>query len=313
MTIGIAATGPWAGAGVLAGLRAVEAVGRGAIGGFVSLAVLSADQDLLRAETQNGGAGALFDGPPPTSILKAPFAALISSGPDRPPPLSQFVAAAPGVGLVTGHRFPHIAAEGGQALNAQVLGAMQRGASAQGAIDAIIAAHPGHDAGFIALSAGGALGIGNMPAVLRLANQGAGVSEDPVLGARVATLYNAILPEALAAVVANAVALDEMRQHTAEVVTITLAAGTALDVGPAAEIHVDSALAATRVFHPAATVSQTETAFGLGDGVRVLQQGRVIGTLGLEPFLIVHNGTIASLDGKARAQLPVLIKRSPSP
>lgn len=55
MTIGIAASGAWAGAGVLAGLRSVEMVGRGAIGGFVSLAVVTLDRRLVRAETQRGG------------------------------------------------------------------------------------------------------------------------------------------------------------------------------------------------------------------------------------------------------------------
>ena len=55
MTIGIAASGPSAGAGIMVGLRAIEAIGRGAIGGFVSLAVLTLDGRLVRAETQKDG------------------------------------------------------------------------------------------------------------------------------------------------------------------------------------------------------------------------------------------------------------------
>ena len=41
MTIGIVAIGPAAGAGIIAGLRGIEKIGRGAIGGFVSLAAVS--------------------------------------------------------------------------------------------------------------------------------------------------------------------------------------------------------------------------------------------------------------------------------
>ena len=308
MTIGIAATGPWSGAGILAGLRAVEAVGRGAIGGFVSLAVLTEDQNLLRAETQNGGTRALFTGPPPEDILRAPYAALISSGPDRPSPLSQFIAAAPGVGIVTGHRFPHVVTDQGNALNALVLGAMQRGLAAQDAVDEVIADHSQYDAGFIALSTKGDLGLGNMPSVLRLLDQGAAITACPDIGASVATLHNAIHPSKAIAVVANEIVLDEIRQREAEVGTITVTAGTRLSFGDEAEIHVDDNFKTTRVAHPNAQAVPVETSFGLGDRVRVLQLGRPIGWLAREPFMVVRNGAIVSLEGKPEVHLPVLME-----
>ncbi|MGR3513855.1 MAG: DUF6963 family protein [Paracoccaceae bacterium] len=307
MTIGIAASGPWAGAGILAGLRAVEAVGRGAIGGFVSLAVLTVDGRLVRAETQRDGTKGLFTNAPPQEVLTAPLAALISSGPDRPTPLSQFVAAAPGVGIVTGHRFPHVVTEDGNALNALVLAAMESGSAPQAAIDEVVAAHPEFDAGFVALSADGALGLGNMPAVRRLMNRGALVQQGADTRIGVATLHNAIHPNKAIAPLSNEVALDEMQRRVTKVQTISLLAGTNLKPGDDAEIHVGREFKIERVTHPIAPTTTSETSFGVGDRVRVFQFGEPIGWLGSEPFMIVRNGVIESLDGEREIHVPVLL------
>jgi len=307
MTIGIAASGPYAGAGILAGLRAVEAVGRGAIGGFASLAVLTADGRLVRAETQRDGTKGLFTNGPPEEVLTAPLAALISSGPDRPTPLSQFVAAAPGVGIVTGHRFPHVVTEDGNALNALVLAAMESGSAPQAAIDELVAAHPGYDAGFVAVSADGALGLGNMPAVHRLMNRGALVQQSADTRIGVATLHNAIHPNNAIAPLANEVVLDEIQRRMTKVQTVSLVAGTNLRSGESAEIHVGRDFKIERVTHPFAPTASSETSFGLGDCVRVLQFGEPIGWLGQEPFMIVRNGVIESLDGEREIPVPVLL------
>lgn len=310
MTIGIAATGPWAGAGILAGLRAVEAVGRGAIGGFVSLAVLTADQKLLRAETQNGGTSTLFDVSPPEDVLQAPFAALISSGPDRPAPLSQFIAAEPGVGLVTGHRFPQALTDEGLALNDLILKKMRKGAVAQDAIETLIAAYPDFDAGFIALSANGDLGLGNMATALRLSHQGAATNFCTETGAKVAALHNAIHPSKAIACVATEVALDNIRQRMTDVRTITVVAGMKLSFGDTPEIHIDDNFQTTKVTHPNIQTLGLESSFGIGDRVKVLQLGKQIGWLGHEPFMVVRNGEIITMDGKAEIQLPVFLGRN---
>ncbi len=305
MTIGIAATGPWAGAGVLAGLRAVEAVGRGAIKGFVSLAVLTESQELLRAETQDGGTKGLFADQPPERILSAPYAALISSGPNRPTPLSQFVAAAPGVGLVTGHRFPHMVAKDGNPLNANVLASMGSGLSAQTAIDDVIAANPELDAGFVALSTKGEIGWGNMPSVLRRFDHGAATRNCEETGAVVTALHNAIYPHRAIALVASEVALDEMRLRDTTIRTITVSSGVELSLGERPEIHVDKASHATRILHPQAQVLAKETSVGMGDRVKVVQVGEILGWLGHEPFMVIRNGSIFTLDGQTEVELPV--------
>lgn len=308
MTIGIAATGPWAGAGILAGLRAVEAVGRGSIGGFVSLAVLTQDQKLLRAETQTGGTKGLFAHDPPEQILRAPLAALISSGPDRPTPLSQFVAAAPEVGLVTGHRFPQ-ALDGDQhPLNAKILEAMRSGTPPQQAIDDLIAVEPGFDAGFIALSRSGALGLGNMPSVLRRADLGSGIRSCEEIGASVATLHNAIQPNKAIALLSGEAALDAMRMLGTTQRTIKVAAGLYLSQAERPEIHVDDDYQAIRILHPDTQGLEGDSAFGMGDRVRVIKGGAPLGWLGHEPFMVVKDGRIVTLDGKVALHLPVLVR-----
>lgn len=298
MTIGIAASGRWAGAGILSGLRAVEEVGRGAIGGFVSLAVLTEEQKLLRAETQDGGVQSLFDGPPSDDILQARWAGLISSGPNRPAPLSQFVAALPRVGIVTGHRFPQAQTNDGQALNNLVLSIMQAGSPPQDAVDDVIARHPDFDAGFLALSVHGEIGLGNMPAVASLKDQGSLMTRCTETGNRVATLHNAIRPHRAIALLANEVALDEMRFRATRLETITISAGVAIVVGDTPEIVIDNNHKALRVIHPEASDAAEKTAFGVGDNVRITKLGKMFGWLDQEPFMVVSQGVIVTLDGE---------------
>lgn len=308
MTIGIAASGPWAGAGILAGLRAVEAVGRGAIGGFVSLAALTSDGRLLRAETQRNGTEGLFPEAPPEEFLTAPLVGLISSGPDRPMPLSQFIAAAPGVGIVTGHRFPQALKSEGQPLNASILEAMGAGSTPQQAIDDLITSAPGFDAGFVALSADGTFGIGNMPSVSRRADQGFAIRQCETTSNQVASLHNAIQPFRAIGVLAVEAALDAMKAHRTVRHSITLGAGLRLEAGSAPEIHINPTGQASRLTHPQASNLQEEMSFGLGDRVRVIRQGKFFGWLGHEPFMVVKNGVVTTLDGKPTLDVPVLVQ-----
>ncbi len=73
MTIGIAAYGPNAGQAIIDALRAAEAVGHGAISGFVSMVVIGEDGELHRIETQRGGTQGLLEGAgcPPSSRTRA--------------------------------------------------------------------------------------------------------------------------------------------------------------------------------------------------------------------------------------------------
>ena len=96
----------------------------------------------------------------PASWRDARVAAVISSGPDRPEPLTQF-RPAPTAWAVTGHRLPNQPGADGRPLNRMALDLMAEGAPPQQAIDAVLAAHPEWDAGLIALHAQDGLGLGS--------------------------------------------------------------------------------------------------------------------------------------------------------
>ncbi|MEZ5589210.1 MAG: hypothetical protein R3F53_00225 [Gammaproteobacteria bacterium] len=218
MTMGIAAAGPHAGLAIFQALRAAEKIGWGSIGGFASFAVITEDNRLLRYQTQRGGSSTLFiDGDrtgaePPSEVLKAPLAALMSSGPDRPEPLSQFVPGAATAGLVTGHRLPNTPGRNGKILNLDVLHHLQQGKSPQQAIDSVLADNPQADAGLIALNRQGQIYARNSERVQQRPDLGWARREHPnCKGAVVEILHNAIYPNAsLAHVVAGGIALETM-------------------------------------------------------------------------------------------------------
>lgn len=166
MTVALAACGPYAVAGLLHGLAALETLGAGAIGGFAVLAAMTPDGQVVYAETQTQGSQALDIDPDWLAFQRA---ALISSGPHRPEPLRQFLPAADGVGLVTGHRLPNRPFQNSR-LNLQVLDYLQQGLSPQAAITRVLSQAPEADAGLMAIDAQGRLAWANSARVRRRAD-----------------------------------------------------------------------------------------------------------------------------------------------
>ncbi|MEE4119244.1 MAG: hypothetical protein V2I65_09535 [Paracoccaceae bacterium] len=240
MTIGIGIAGAGAGRAALAALAAVEKVGRGMIGGFVSLAALDSEGRLHRAETQRGGAAALFPGGMPEAIAHAPVVALMSSGPDRTPPLAQFTSAAEGVGCLSGHRLPNMPGRpGGEPVNALALARLIDGAPAQAALDAVLAEHPDADAGLIAVTHGGEVAAANSRLAAARTDASAMVTEGE--GLKIAILHNAIFPVAGLAALAAGAAIDAVAPADAADFEITLSAGLPLSTAPPATIEIDGA------------------------------------------------------------------------
>ncbi len=169
MTIGTASFGPRSGTAVFNAVLAAELLGRGAIGGFAVFAILDTDGKVHHRWTQDGGVGTL-DIPP--SWHDAGIAACISSGPNRPEPLIQFLPGADGCGLVTGHRLPHAPNAGDAPINQAVLARLNAGEAPQAAIDAEFAQSPEIDAGLIAITADGRLGWANSARVQRRSDLG---------------------------------------------------------------------------------------------------------------------------------------------
>ncbi|MFV0474352.1 MAG: DUF6963 family protein [Pikeienuella sp.] len=186
MTMAIAAFGPGADRAVSDGVLAAELLGRGAIGGFAVLSVLDADRAHFQTACQDGGVAALAR-PAAEGVI---CAAIISSGPNRPEPLSQFLAGRSGLGLVTGHRLPNRIGAEGRAVNASALERMARGASPAAAVAAELEANPELDFGLIAVDPGGGIGFGDSKRVARRADLGRAARIEPDRG--YALLFNSI-------------------------------------------------------------------------------------------------------------------------
>ncbi|SDJ24621.1 DUF6963 family protein [Aliiruegeria lutimaris] len=208
MTIGIAVQRAGTARAAIAGLGAVEAVGRGAIGGFVSLAALSPDGQLLKLDTQRGGAKAILASAGWGALETARHAVLMSSGPDRPEPLSQFTPADPAAGLMTGHRLPNMPRPDGLPPNMVALAAMAKGATPTRAIDAALSAYPDLDAGLIVMNLNGEIALSNSLSVDARDDIGSALVSDPSTGLAIGVLHNSIFPHSAMAQLAVSAIID---------------------------------------------------------------------------------------------------------
>ncbi|WP_119462617.1 DUF6963 family protein [Rhodospirillaceae bacterium SYSU D60014] len=309
MTIGIAATGPDAGLAIFRALQATEQVAAGSIRGFAAIAVLTRDGKLLRAETQRGGSTTLFTAgemtgvEPPTEVAAAPIAGLISSGPDRVCPLSEFIAAKPGVGIVTGHRLPNGRTTDGPPYNEASLNAMARGATPEQAVRHVLAAHPSGDVGLIAVAASGGIFAADTERVARRPDVAAARRKGPG-NASVAVLLNAIRPAASVAALAADIALDTMGAAPQVEGRLTVAAGTPVVAGPRDMVEVDDNLAALRIItSDAALATGRHVCAIVYLGAEVRQDGRLLGRTLVEPNSLVENGRLVSVNSQALIEI----------
>lgn len=300
MTVGIAAHGAAAGRAVLAGLTAVEAVGRGEIGGFGVFRAIAADGSMIAAETQRGGAAALRAALERNGLAAlaeaAPVAALISSGPDRPEPLSQFLAAGP-AGLVTGHRLPNTVGADGVPLNLAALRLLAEGAAPQAAVDAATGSNPEIDAGLIAVTPGAVAAAETLRVARRTDRGGARlVIRGGVAG--VAVLHNAIEPfEGLAALAAGA-ARAILEAALPPLPTFRIAAGLRLEPGTGDGVWLDPDGTVLRVVsgNPGLANYRGWTSSAVYLGTPVHQHGRAAGVTVGEARCRLDRGLVVEVD-----------------
>ncbi len=304
MTIGIAAHGPAAGRAILFSLRAVERLATGAIGGFVSVAAIGRDRRIHRADIQNGGATALLaEGRVPRAVLEASSAVLMSSGPNRPEPLSQFTPAAVGVGLVTGHRFPNNRGGDGLSLGEKVLAAMGGGAAPREAVEGVARDNPDADAGLVALSVDGAVFAADTAFIGRFGDRGGTMREATDGRARVAILHNGIEPsESLAPLLAELI-VKAMAPVPTVAGTLELRAGTPVVVGEEAGLVLSDRgeIAVVRLLDDGGLGGPWSC--GIGYRAAVWRAGGPIGFCLDEPFLVTEDGRVASVNGQSHGAI----------
>ncbi|MFK7860057.1 MAG: hypothetical protein AB8B64_14615 [Granulosicoccus sp.] len=309
MTIGIAACGAHAGRAVINALEMVEKIGLGAIGGFVS-AVAVDGEEMQRAETQRGGTSQLTFAGARSSFECAPLAALISSGPDRPEPLSDFIVAQCGVGIVTGHRMPNYDGQDGTPLNIAVLDQMAKGACPQVAIESVLGDNPNADAGLIALNTEGKGFAANTSTVNTRPDIGDAFAERN--GACVLVLHNAIRPSGALAELVAEVALDTLAPITRICGSIKLRAGCPVRQGGQACLVATETGEVIEIVVADPVVAGC-AAINLGYQPAVVIKGKASGVLLYEPFLLANDKQLLSADGLDFMELPFgcqLLERS---
>lgn len=298
MTIGIAAYGANAGKAILDAVAAAEAVGTGAIGGFVS-AVCLADGAVVRGETQAGGIAAIRFATARTAFETATMAALISSGPHRPEPLSAFALAEPGVGVVTGHRLPNTPGADGKPMNQSVLERMASGTPTRHAVREVIESNPSADCGLAAIDAAGNGFAMQTPAALRPDSHLVCQTRN---GATVCVAHNAILPhESLAALVVE-IALDRMVPGLRASAEVTLARGCPVRTGTPAGLAIDGERHVREITLPDVP-QRGKTVLNLGYRPRVISADRADEVLFYEPFVVAQDGMVLSIDGAETMQI----------
>jgi hypothetical protein len=303
--MGIGAYGPNAGLAVLRALSAVEKVSRGAIGGFAAYAVITQDGVVIRQHTQRGGTQTLFmddsgaTTDPPPHVAEAPFAAIISSGPDRPEPLSQFVAAETGVGLVTGHRFPNEPGENGIPLNREILSQMKSGLTAQQAAEAVMDANPEADAGVIAIDSQGRIFSRNSDRVTRRFDIGSEQAKDPASGAGVEVIYNSIHPLSAVGSLVVEIAMEMMVPTYRSDGWITIKKDTPVELGEIDTVIVDKEMVAGKIITTDAHILKgRHSCAAIYLNAAVMQGKQELGHILMEPYTVVDNGKIVSLNGQ---------------
>ncbi len=297
MTIGIAVHAPGAARAALAGLEAVEAVGRGAIGGFVSLSVITPDGALHNLGVQRGGARAMLAEPLLATLAAAHLGVLMSSGPDRPEPLSQFTPAATDAGLMTGHRLPNMPGPDGTPPNLVALQALREGLSAEEAIARALGDAPELDAGLIAMTLGGDIALANSASVAARDDIGEALLVEP--GLSVAVMHNSILPhEALADLAVSAIR-DTLWPRDAWTGSGTAIGLTVRDGSAERALLIDPETATPLAFEAAGPEWRRAEWEGcpVRRGDPVIAGGRVVGKVIQEAYCILRNGTVTSARG----------------
>ncbi|MEB3213692.1 MAG: hypothetical protein VKL39_20255 [Leptolyngbyaceae bacterium] len=310
MTIAIGAYGEKAGTAIFRALQAAEAVGEGAIRGFVMFAIITPDGSLKRYETQRGGTRTLFtDGEttgvePPEDVRRAIAAALISSGPDRPQPLSQFLAADAAAGLVTAHRVPQGPSVNNIPLNIEVLKALQAGQSAQAATESVLSQNPQADVGFITIDTRGNLHVQNAPRVQKRSDVGGAYREDASTGAKLAVVHNAIEPHGSLAPLVADIGFRQMVEADPILGWVTLTAGAPVVYGDIDAIDVDAEGKVERIVTSDRTFTdraRSGVAIYLHSLVR--QNGTVLGRTLFEPICVVDKGHLLEMSGQQTIRL----------
>lgn len=189
-------------------------------------------------------------------------------------------------------------------MNDETLELMRRGCSAADAVGRVIAANPNADAGMIALSLNGDFGLADAPSVGKRGDAGRAQAGSATTAAA-AVLHNAILPHRPIATLAAEVAIDVMRPPDRPTRWITLRAGARVAAGPANAVLIDANGVVVEIVVENSQFLVGRWSFGIGHETRVVAANKVVGAMLYEPYMILMDGRLATVDGCEELAAPI--------
>lgn len=302
MTIGIATRGPQAGLAAWRALLATELLGRGEIGGFCVFVWRDAAGRFQHVTTQRGGTAGLVL---PGDFAVATLAGLISSGPDRPEPLIQFLPCDDRIGLVTGHRLPSSPLGDGTPVNRAALAAMGAGALGQAGLQALLAQGAAMDAGLIGMPLAGPALIANAPRVETRDDHGRYLwqgADDATCAVLLNSIFSARLAGDTLAAAVGAIAVETMVGAAAPMGLARFAAPVRVQAADHEAVVINGAdeVISVRSADPAYFGPKPRITV-VYSNMPVWRDGRCIGRAASEVFADLRHGVLPP-DGHAAAQ-----------
>ena len=300
MTIGIAIRGPRAGLAAIATLRSVELLGRGAIGGFCVFAFRDPDGEFHYATTQDGGTAGLDL---PNGWDQTDLAALISSGPNRPEPLTQFLPTRTDVGLVTGHRLPNSRLSDGIPINQRALELMGQNVLDNTTLQQLVDQAPAMDAGLICLPPTGPCLIANSPRVTGRDDVGRYIfhQHDHACAILHNSIYSACLKGDALAAVLGAIGLEQMGIGQAALGFATLPDQVKVVPGYEEYVQIDDTGRVLAIYSADPAYAEARPRItAIYSRVPILRDGKRIGWAATEVFARVADLTLYPDDANRR-------------
>jgi len=309
MAFGMVAFGNKAGEAIFRGLEYAEKISWNCIGGFTVLAYLDKNGKFKSFETQRGGTRTLFtEGEetgvnPPEELSNSRIAGLIAGGPDRLEPLTQFLAYKDNVGIITGHRIPTYNSVNNKPINQEVLSHIEKGLTANEAIDKVFDENPECDTGLLSIDMKGNIGMRNSEKVLRNI-ESIGYAKRSNTENRIEVLLNEIFPHQETAELAAETGFSIMNFKEEENIEITVRAGTKVNHGKEDIVKVDNNLIAKEIY-----TTDINLLTGLQICIvpyknsKIIQNDNIIGKLDIEAIVNLQDGVIKDLEGQSEVKL----------
>jgi hypothetical protein len=182
---------------------------------------------------------------------------------------------------------------------------MRLGSSPEDAVAEVIGANSEIDAGIIALAVDGRAHAANTTYVQRRSDLGQAMIGSQVEGALVAVLHNAIRPHRPLAALAAEVALDVMKPADRPDDWIFFHAGVNITLGSVNAVVVDARGVVELMVIDNPKYLTGSWSLGVGSETKVLRHPGAFGAMIYEPYMIVKNGRLQSVDGQSELSVPI--------